>query len=344
MILKKGLIVFLSILILQNCTKRDRNSNDVQRKETEPVVVSVERPKKEIIELVIETTGTLFPLEESNVAFEVDGKIKEVLKDMGDYVRKGEILARISQEEYALKKAQSEADLSNAEGELKRIEELFEKRFATQQQLDITKRNLNVAKAQYDLAVKKLNDCNLRSPISGYISKRMVNAGEYVRTGTVAYYVVNTSILKFKTEVSEKYSGYVKNKDRVLVSTDVARSINGYVMRMGPTVNPDSRAFSIEVRIENNDNLLKPGSFAKGKIFASYKYPALTVSENAVTFFAGIPRVFKIIDSMAVEQTIKIVERIDNRFVIESNLSEKDTIASSLVDTLINNQKVRIKE
>ncbi len=342
---RKVFVLLILFMVSLSCSKKQGDMNKGSPKRVnEPVTISVEKPKKEMIELVIETTGTLYPIEESNVAFEVDGKVTEVLRDLGDYVRKGDVIAKISSEEYALKKAQSEADLKNADAEVRRIEELFEKKFATEQQLDVARRNLNVAKAQYDLAFKKLSDCNLRAPISGFISKRMVNAGEYVRTGTAAFYIVNTSFLKFKTEIMEKYSDYVKLKDRVLIETGPGFEVEGYIYRISPSVNPDSRAFPVEVRVENKDNVLKPGSFGKGRIFASFKYPALTVSEGAVTFFSGIPKVFRVADSKVYEQNVTIKERVGRRFVVESGIAETDTIASTLTDILSDKQTVIVKE
>ncbi|MGB9600482.1 MAG: efflux RND transporter periplasmic adaptor subunit, partial [Myxococcota bacterium] len=203
--IRRYILLTPALLLLFYCgSGRGKQERQIRQKSDTPEITA-ERPKKEMIELVIESTGTFYPFEESNVAFEVDGKIVEISKDLGDFVKKGELLARISTEEYALKKAQSEADLKNAEAEYRRIQELYEKKFATEQQLDAARRNLNVAKAQFDLASKKLSDCSLRSPISGFVARRVVNAGEYVRTGSTAFYVVNTSVLKFNTEISERY-------------------------------------------------------------------------------------------------------------------------------------------
>jgi len=339
------IFVLLTISLLSvSCHKGGPGRDKRPKERMEPLEVSVEKVKKELIELVIDSTGTFFPFEESNVAFEVDGKIVNIAKDIGDYVKKGEVLASISSEEYVLKKAQAEADFKNAESELKRVEELFEKKFATEQQLDIARRNLNVAKAQFDLAQKKLNDCQLKAPISGFVSKRMINAGEYARTGMAAFYLVNTSTLKFKTEISERYSDYVRVDDRVVINTDSGIVAEGSVYRISPSVNPDSRAFVVEVRVENKKNVIKPGSFGRAKVYASYKYSAITISENAVSYFSGTPRVFKIVDSKAVEQVIKLGDRIDRRFVVESGINEGDIIATSLVDVLTNNQAIRVKE
>lgn len=331
--------------MIVSCSGRQGKKGEIKDKRTlEPIEIAVERPVREVIELIIDTTGTLYAIEESNVAFEVDGKIVEILKDLGDFVKRGDALARIYPEEYALRKAQSEADFKNAEMELKRVQELYEKKFATQQQLDMAQRNLNVAKAQYDLALKKLSDCTLRAPISGYVAKRNVNPGEYVRTGSTGFYIVNSALLKLKAEVSEGFSGYLKVGDRVEVETDSGHKAEGQIMRISPYVNPESRAFAVEVKIDNRDNLLKPGSFAKAKIFASYRFPALTISEGAVTFFSGVPRVFRIVDQRAIEQVISIKERRGRRFVVESGISEEDTIASTLVEVLTNNQPVRVKK
>lgn len=331
-------------LCVPSCSKGARKTNMNKEGQQEIITISVERPTKEEIELTINTTGSFYPFEEAMVAFEVDGRITEIYKDLGDFVKKGETLAKISSEEYILRKEQAEADMKNAEVELKRTSDLFGRGFATEQQMDRARRNMNIAKAQYDLALKKMRDCQLRSPITGFISKRMYNVGEYARTASQAFYIVNTFILKFRAEIAEKYSGYVKVGDRVSIKTDSVAEVEGFIHRISPVVNAASRAFAVEARIENRDGNIKPGSFGSAMVFTSHRYPAITISEDSVTYFSGTPRVFKIKDLKAIEQIVKIKERVGNRLVVESGVDEDDIIASSLVELLTNNQVVKIKE
>ncbi|MGB9599630.1 MAG: hypothetical protein ACPL7I_03690, partial [Myxococcota bacterium] len=128
------------------------------------------------------------------------------------------------------------------------------------------------------------------------------------------------------------------------IQTANAYEIEGYVYRISPAVNVDSRAFILEVKVENGKNLIKPGSFGKAKVFPSYKYTALTISEDAITYFSGTPRVFKIKDSKVIEQVITIKERVGKRLVVESGLNEDDLIATSLVSVLTNNQNIKLRE
>ena len=134
----------------------------------------------------------------------------------GDQVKKGAVLAIVEQEEYVWKKAQADAELSAAEADHKRFKELVTNNVVSAQKLEDVRRRLDVARAAADLARKKLTDTVLRAPFDGSVGKRLINAGEYVRTGTQAFYVVRLNPLKFKGDVPERYAPDVKTGDTVI--------------------------------------------------------------------------------------------------------------------------------
>jgi len=297
------------------------------------------------VERRVDITGTLAPWEDASISFEVDGRIMEVLVDLGDQVQRGAVLAIVEQEEYAWKKAQADAELSAAEADYKRFKELITSNVISAQKLEEVRRRLDVARAAADLGRKKLADTVLRAPFDGSVAKRLINAGEYVRTGTQAFYLVRLNPLKFKGDVPERYAPDVKTGDTVMAypESSTAMTVSGTIIRVGPSVYNDSRSFPVEAEIPNEKGAIKPGSFARLSILTRTIEDILTVPENAVFSFAGSPRVFVIENGTAREKTVETAGKIKDRIMVAKGLRAGEKVAVTGVELLSDGQAVAVR-
>jgi membrane fusion protein (multidrug efflux system) len=309
------------------------------------LAVSVAKVSQEDVPLRVNVTGTLAAWEEATVSLEAEGRLTELRVDLGDRVQKGSVLARISSEIYRFRKVQAEAELLAAEAEFKRLQALVAKDMATRQQLDESQRRVGVARANADLAVKQFSDTTLKAPIAGMVSKRMINLGEYVRSGTAAFVIVRTSPLKLRVDVPERYYTNVKVGDSVEASGEAlgGRLLQGKVVRISPSVSVDTRSFPVEARFENQDGSVAPGIFARATIQTGNRAQALMVPESAVAAFAGNPRVFVIDGGRARERPIEIAGRFQGRILVSKGVTVGETIASSGVDMLSDGLSVTVR-
>ncbi len=285
----------------------------------------------------VDVTGTLAPWEEAMVSLEAEGRLVKVAVDLGDPVRKGQILAVIAPQEYEYKKVQSEAEFAAAEADFKRTQDLAKKEMSTPQQLDENRRRLDVARTAADLARKKLADTILLSPIDGMISKRLMNVGEYVRIGTPAFQIVRITPLKLKADVPERYVSDVTVGAAVNVEYEALGDqppLTGTVVRVSPIVAVDSRSFPIEARIENPKGSVKPGTFARASVMIAKPEKALVVPEAAVTSFAGTPRVYVLQDGKARERIIDVSGKTKGRIVVTKGLNSGEKVIVSGLETL----------
>ncbi len=301
-----------------------------------PISVETAKVNLEDVQRAVDVTGTLAPWEEAVLSLEAEGRLVKVAVDLGDPVRKGQILALIAPQEYEFKKVQAEAELAAAESDFKRTQDLAKKEMSTPQQLDENRRRVEVSRAAADLARKKLVDTTLLAPIDGMISKRLINVGEYVRIGTPAFQIVQTTPLKLKADVPERYVSDVTIGAAVNVDYEALREkpLTGTVVRVSPIVAVDSRSFPIEARIENPHGLVKPGTFAHASILMAKPEKALTVPEAAVTAFAGTPRVYVLQNGKAREQVIEVSEKSKGRVIVTKGLQSGDTVIVSGLDML----------
>jgi membrane fusion protein (multidrug efflux system) len=296
----------------------------------------------EDVQRTVEVTGTLAPWEEAVVSLEAEGRLVKVAVDLGDPVRKGQMLALIAPQEYEYKKVQAEAELAAAEADFKRTQDLAKKEMSTPQQLDENRRRLEVARTAADLARKKVADTSLIAPIDGMVSKRLINVGEYVRIGTPAFQIVRTTPLKLKADVPERYVSNVTIGSAVTVEYEALRDkpLTGTVVRVSPIVAVDSRSFPIEAQIENPKGSVKPGTFARASVMIAKPEKALVVPEAAVASFAGTPRVYVFQDGKAHERVIEVSGKNKGRFIVTKGLSQGEKVIVTGLESLADGRPV----
>lgn len=260
----------------------------------------------------VEFSGSLASPEDATLGAEVEGKVVELLADLGDPVSKGQVLARINPDQYLFLKTQAETALAQAESNLKRAEELAKQNIVSASALDEARTNAARALADADLAKKRYRDTEVRAPFPGAIAKRLVSTGEYLKVGQPVFQLVMTNPLKLSGEVPERYLGAVKAGSAVSLALDAfpGRSFEGRVTRVAPAVNPQSRSFTVEARVQNPKGLLKPGVFASARVNTGTEQGALAVPEAAVTAFAGITKVYVVEGGLVHERPVEIERRL----------------------------------
>jgi membrane fusion protein (multidrug efflux system) len=337
------ILSIIGILCQPGCTKLDKTGKTTAADTPQSITVAEVLMQK--IERRVDITGTLAPWEDANISFEVDGRITEVLVDLGDKVKRGAVLAIVAQEEYVWKKAQAEAELEVAETDFKRFKELIANKIVSPQQLAEARRRLDVARAAADLARKKLYDTVLRAPFDASVGKRLINPGEYIRTGVQAFYLVRLNPLKFEGDVPERYASDVKENDQVIAYPESSSqmAVHGAIIRVGPSVSNDSRSFPIEAEITNQDGAIKPGTFARLSILTRTIENVLTVPENAVFSFAGTPRVFVVENGKARERTVEPGGKTGDRVMVAKGLRDGEKVIISGVELLSDGRAVTVR-
>jgi len=338
-----SILIIILIFVQSGCAKRDKTGKSSAA--DAPQSITVADVIKQKVERQVDITGTLAPWDDATISFEVDGRIMEVPVDLGDRVKKDAVLVIVEPAEYEWKKAQADAELAAAEADYKRHKELIANDIISPQKLEDVLRRLDVARATADLARKKLQDTTLRAPFDASVGKRLINAGEYVRTGTQALYLVRLNPLKFKGDVPERYAPDVKIGDQVVAYPESSSQmpVRGKIIRIGPSVYNDSRSFPIEAEIPNEEGAIKPGTFARLSILTRTIDNTLTVPENAVFSFAGSPRAFVIENGKAREQAIETEGKIKDRVMVAKGLREGEKVAITGVELLSDGQAVTIR-
>ena len=127
--------------------------------------------------------GKLFPVQQSNVAFQIGGKIQSIPVDIGDEVKEGDILAELDNREILANLNQAKAKYQLAEQLLKRFQDLKAQGHISIQELDKAKSDFLVAKSQLDFYKVKFEQTKILAPFNGLIQSRFLDEGSVINAG-----------------------------------------------------------------------------------------------------------------------------------------------------------------
>jgi len=374
--------VFIWIVIglaLLMCGCQNSDSEEMitpkESKVVKPATVKVSKVKRGNISVPLVATGTIFPKYESKIGPKISGTIETVYVDEGDEVGKGKILVKLDQESLLIAVRQGQAVVRVAEAQLKeaevkvenlkkerkRLANLFKKNVISQQKYDdidtaysMAVTEIEVIRAQIlscrenlAMAEQKLRDTVIIAPFSGLIVKRFINQGEYVSTMPPSPLFLIMNIDKVKTEIGlpEVHIAHINIGNPVDVTVDTYRGITfkGRISTINPMVDPVSRAFTVKVKIPNKDHRLKPGMFARVKIYPKIHKDVLIVPFKSVMKREGNTVVF-ILDGNTVRLRA-VTAGINNEREIEviDGLKEGEEVVVEGHYGMADNTKVRVE-
>jgi RND family efflux transporter MFP subunit len=209
-----------------------------------------------------------------------------------------------------------------------------------------TKALLQDRRASYDLAVKKLGDAVVKAPISGVVSDRPVQVGEFISERTVVATIVQMNPLKLRTGVQERHAGVVKAGQPVefRVESFGDRVFKGAVAYISPSLDQTMRTFTVEALVDNGDHLLKPGFFAKGVILTNRDDNVMAVPDAAVSVLAGVSSVYVVKENKITQQSITLGVRQGDLWEVSAGLNGDEVLATSRLNELASGVSVRMLE
>lgn len=205
---------------------------------------------------------------------------------------------------------------------------------------------VETAQTQVEQAKKGLTDTVVYAPISGYVSERTADLGEYISPSapnTKIATIVRTSTLRLRIDVPEAQIGKVATGQGISMQTSAYpdRSFAGTVVRVLPSLNATARTLTVEAEVPNGDGLLKPGQFATVRITQSQPENAIMIPAAAVKTEGDLNKIYVIVDGAARERLVQTGLLENDLIQIKQGLNEGDTVAISNVNELIDGVFVR---
>jgi len=224
-----------------------------------------------------------------DLAFKVNGYVQSILQvkgadgkprnvQAGDAVTAGTVLAVVKDDTYrnTLVKSQAElqnsrASLSKAKADFARYTHLLEQKVvakadydAVKQQYESAQASVGAAQATVQQAQVDLNDCKLKSPMSGLVLNRTIEVGTLVSPNTVGFQIGDITKVKVVFGVPASIVGALKTGTDLSITTDAfpGETFNGAITKVAAVADPNTHVFDIEATIPNADARLRIGMIA----------------------------------------------------------------------------------
>ena len=261
---------------------------------------------------MIDATGGFEAAESSEVAPETSGRVSATLVDVGDYVKSGAVLVRVTGVNAGLRLDEARASADRAAANVKLAEaqntlaQTTAARYAallatgdvsrtvadqarTQaetalQSANTARASLAEARAQLALAEKAVADVVVVAPFSGFIADRKVSTGEYVQPSTAVVTLVSLDPLRLRLTVPGAQAGQIAVGQTVTATVDAfpGRTFIGRITALSPALAAESRSLLVEGRVPNPNGDLKPGMFAVAQVDTGKRLAVLSVPRRAL--------------------------------------------------------------
>lgn len=202
------------------------------------------------------------------------------------------------------------------------------------------------AKTQVTIAEKALADSTIRAPFSGFISERLVAAGEYVTTSSKLVTLVRTNPIRLNLQLPEPDTSKIRVgiPVSITVSAYSGRQFAGRISAINPSLDSNSRSVIAEAQIDNSENLLRPNMFASGRILQEGSVSGVFVPKTAVSANNNTDskRIFVIVDGVARLKVIQTGIEEGDHIQIISGLEGNETVAVSSLNELFDGMPVQV--
>ncbi len=354
--LSKNLLLPLSIattVLLTACSEPEAKEQ-VEAVAEFAIPVTVAAIERQDISSNFHTTATLESRNEAEIITRVTGIIEELTIEEGDFVEKGQLLAKIDARRYQLALDKAEAELAGLEQELQRLSQMAQKQLVSAQASDKLKYQHKAAVAAKELAALDLKDSQIVAPISGYISKRFVKTGHFTQGYQTLFHIVDQSNLEAVVYLPEHQLSNVQLGQQALLhfSARQGQQFVAQVRSISPVIDSRSGTFKVILSLSNQDLILKPGMFAQIALtFATHK-DTLTIPTDAIITLDNQSKIFIVKDNKAIEVMVNKGFVQEQLTEIMGDLSEGDMVvvnghhnlkANALVEVLNAEHNVDIK-
>jgi len=222
------------------------------------------------------------------------GLVDRILVEEGDHVRKGAVLARLDDKEYALDEAKAEVAFHKLQNEYSRIESMYHDDLISVEQYENTGYDLKQAELEWQKAKLLLEYTQLEAQISGVVSERSISVGDRITTNTKVFSIVNLDSLIAVVHIPEREIGRVMLGQDVKITSDFIddEELAGWVKRISPVVDPNSGTFKVTVGLERSDTHIRPGMFVNVHIVTGTHENAILVPRDAIVYDGGREYIF----------------------------------------------------
>ncbi len=328
--------VLLGCLAIAGCKggadaqAKGKDGDKKEEKAQEAVPVEVVAVANRPVAASYSGTAPLEARGESQVVAKTSGVALQVMAEVGQQVRAGQVLVRLDSDRAALQAAQSAAQVRKLEANYNRSLQLSKQQLVSANDLDQLKFDLENARAVNRLANLEVSYANVVAPISGVIAERSIKPGNFVQLNSPIFRIVDTSRIEATLNVPERELATIKPGLPVQLMVDAlpGKPFQGTVDRVAPVVDSGSGTFRVICAFDSAQ-LLQPGMFGRIRIDYDQRANAMVIPRNALLDDENDPAVYVVRGNKAARVAVKL-GYFDGEWVeVRSGLKQGDRVVTA---------------
>lgn len=326
------LVFACSVLALAAC-KREGGDSQAKGADAKPAVevkipVEIALVNRESISANFQGTAALEAEAVAQVVAKTGGVILQILVEEGQHVERGALLARLENDRQRLSLAQANANLRKIQNDMKRQTELFNRKLIGSGVFEQLKFDLETQKASYDIAALELSYTEIRAPISGTLSQRLVKLGNQINSGQTLFRIDDFDPLEARVAVPERDMQSIKAGQPVQMLVDAMPGtvFIGTVGRVSPVVDPKTGTFDVIAQFKDASETLRSGMFGRVNIVTATHDNALVIPRVALLSEDGTSAVYVVAGGRVARKSVKVGFTGDGRSEILDGLSAGDQV------------------
>jgi membrane fusion protein (multidrug efflux system) len=268
---------------------------------------------------------------------EVGGRVKQIFFNDGQRVSKGQVMVQFEDQLQLAQLSQAKAELSIAEANHKRNQELVTQNFISKRSLDESGAALDVARAKLALADATLQRLKVLAPFDGITGLKQINVGDYLKDGADMVNVEDIDAVLLDFRLPERFQAKIRAGQKAQLTVDAlpGRSFTAIVQAVDPLIEANGRSVGVRGCIDNRQQQLRPGMFARVNAVFGSREQALVIPEEAIIPQGGRTFVVKVVagekpDTLISERVVvKVGLRQPGKVEILEGLAAGDTVVTA---------------
>ncbi len=359
-----ALVILLGIRLYDDLSKTTTKKKVVSKKKASKLEIKTILAVKKPYTNSLNSFGNLEPLAKVDIYSKEESRISHLYVDVADWVKRGQLLASLSDTQLMESKKQRVASLNVALANVKqnkvmvyhnrviydRARSAYREQVIPEQELDNSKADYDVAMAQYNLSRAKvreaetlvqeiesrLGELKIYSPIDGVVAERYLDHGALVKPNQAILRILDVHQVKLVISIAERdINKLVGSNHRLrrdiqvnIYSEALKQSFKGRIYKIYPTMDTSTRTVKIEIRLNNQKRLLKPGFYCTAHFNLGESIEALFLPRKAVNH----DEVHKIYQVQVIEKgrvklkTVGITPFEGDKYIINTGLSEEEPV------------------
>jgi membrane fusion protein (multidrug efflux system) len=252
-------------------------------------------------------------------------------------VRKGQLMVQFEDQLQQAQVAQARAELSIAEANHKRNQELVAQNFISQRSLDESAAALEVSRAKLALAQATLQRLQVLAPFDGITGLKQINVGDYLKDGADMVNVEDIDAVLLDFRLPERFQAKIRAGQKAQLTVDAlpGRPFSAIVQAVDPLIEANGRSVGVRGCIDNRQQQLRPGMFARVNAVFGSRDNALVIPEEAIIPQGGRTFVVKVVagdkpDALISQRVpVKVGLRQPGKVEIVEGLSAGDTVVTA---------------